>query len=345
VLIAGHVELAPRARLEIVRVRGPRRPASLRFLTFALFGALAALRRARGPIHTTGAIILHPVDVATVHFCHAFFQREVRVSRASRDSLPYHVNEQVFNRLALAAERLLYRPGSTRMLTPVSRGVGRELARFHPSMAPFIRTVPNGVDVDRFRPDARARAAVRAELGLDEDALIGLFVGGDWARKGLEYAIRALERSPGWQLVVAGAGDADRYAAIARSAGAGDRVHFVGPRTDVERLYAAADAFVLPTAYEAFPLAALEAAASALPIVASRVNGIEDLVVEGENGRLVPRDADAIGAALRELTESGIRRRLGAEARRTVAGRTWRRATEEHVAIYDALASEGANAR
>ena len=84
-----------------------------------------------------------------------------------------------------------------------------------------------------------------------------------------------------------GAGDAARIEALAGRHGVAGRLRLLGRRADVERWYQAADLFVFPTAYEAFPLVGLEAAASALPLVATAVNGIEDLVQDGDAGLLV----------------------------------------------------------
>ncbi len=81
-----------------------------------------------------------------------------------------------------------------------------------------------------------------------------------------------------------GAGDEDRFRAIARRSGLAGRVEFIGAQLDPAPYYAAADAFVLPTAYETFSLASYEAAAAGLPLLVTRVNGVEDLLVDGETG-------------------------------------------------------------
>lgn len=106
-------------------------------------------------------------------------------------------------------------------------------------------------------------------------------------------------------------------------AGLGDRVELLGDRADVRELLARSDIFVLATLSEGMPLALLEAMAEGLPVVASRVGGIPEIVQDGENGLLVPAgDPDALARALhRLLTDPDLRIRLGKAARRTIAER------------------------
>jgi D-inositol-3-phosphate glycosyltransferase len=115
-------------------------------------------------------------------------------------------------------------------------------------------------------------------------------------------------------------------------------VRFFGARTEVEPFYRAADIFVLPTLYETFSLVAHEAAACRLPIVATRVSGIQDLVGDDEAGLLVERDPRAVGEALARLAVSNeLRDAMGAEGRRRVAQQTWGRSAASVVDLYRAL--------
>ena len=122
---------------------------------------------------------------------------------------------------------------------------------------------------------ARAGAAFRQRIGRCcarrvGDDLVCLFVGGDWDRKGVAIAIAALADVPGKvKLWVVGRGDTERFRHLASTLGVADSVTFFGPRHDTERFYQGADVFVLPTEYETFSLAAYEAAASGLPVVAA----------------------------------------------------------------------------
>jgi glycosyltransferase involved in cell wall biosynthesis len=145
------------------------------------------------------------------------------------------------------------------------------------------------------------------------------FVGRLTAAKNLGVAIDAVRGLDEGTLVVVG--DGEERAGL--EAGAGDRIRFLGARPRAEALgyLAAADVAVLPSAWENFPHAAVEALALGTPVVATRVGGVPEIVVDGENGLLVePGDAPAFAAALgRVLADDALRARLAAAAAPSVA--------------------------
>jgi glycosyltransferase involved in cell wall biosynthesis len=327
--------------MRFVRVRTPRRPAAVGYPAFFAAASLLVARQSEGLVHTTGAIVANRADVSTIHYCHRAARTEVVGSRASRAGVLYRLNSAANRLLSLAGEAWCYRPARTRLLCAVSSGVASELAAYFPAMADKVRMIPNGVDSAVFRPDPRARAEVGAELGVDERAELALFVGGDWERKGLLHAVDALASAPNWHLGVAGAGDPGPYAARARAAGTESRLRFLGPVRDMPRLYAASDAFVLPTAYEAFPLVALEAAASGVPLLVTRVNGAEDLLRDGHNGWLIKRDGGDIARRLNELEhDPELARRMSTNARAAATPFTWDAMANGYVSLYAELDME-----
>lgn len=331
-VIARACELPDHPRLRRVRVPGPSRPFTLAYPWFLLAGSLLVRLRRRGVLHTTGAIVLNRADVSTVHFCH-HAPAVACLRRASRPGTAHRLNAAIAPVLSRLGERLAYRPTRTRRLVAVSDGVAREVRTAFPLAT--VETVPNGVDAERFRPDPDARGALRAELGLGEDELVVLFVGGEWEAKGLPLAIQAVARVPGSTLLVLGRGDAARYGALAERAGAGPRTHFAGVRGDPERWYAAADVFVLPSAYESFSLAAHEAAAAGLPLLAARTSGLEELLEHGVNGWFVEREAEELARRLHELRDDpGRRRAMGEAARRAAGRRTWPAMVDAYLELY-----------
>jgi UDP-glucose:(heptosyl)LPS alpha-1,3-glucosyltransferase len=192
-----------------------------------------------------------------------------------------------------------------------------------------LHLVYQSVDTDHFSPArcAELRGAARRELGLSADTTCFLFVGHAFRRKGLrellEAAGRLRRRTSGFRLVVAGRGPRLAYSIRARLAGCGGLVDFVGGVRDVVRLFAAADAFVFPTWYDAFGRVVLEAAACGLPVVVTRANnGSSEVVTHGREGLLVdtPADRDALAEKMAELMDPALRARMGAAARTMAEG-------------------------
>jgi UDP-glucose:(heptosyl)LPS alpha-1,3-glucosyltransferase len=325
-----------------IRIPGPNRPFPLAFCWFwAAASVVTALRR-RGLVHSTGSLIGNRVDLSTVHFCHLAVRRRGRLVRRRRINLAYTLNAFLSPLISEVTEAWSYRRGRVQRLVAVSDGVLRELRQCFPELRKLIETIPNGVDLDLFRPDAARRTETRFELGLDARALVAVFVGGEWEAKGLAHAIEAVARRPGWRLIVVGAGDAAGYARRAAAAGCADRVHFVGQVSDPARWYAAADAFVLPSRYETFSLVTYEAAACGLPLLATRVSGVEDVLCDGRNGWFIEPDGASVAAKLALLErDAGLRARLGREAR-VAAGRfDWPSVVSAYLDLYARLAANG----
>ena len=181
-----------------------------------------------------------------------------------------------------------------------------------------IVLIPSAVDPERVRPRLAA-AAVRAAQGCGAQETLLLSAAALVRRKGLDVLLDAMAalamRGLSPRLWVAGDGP-ERAALAAQSErlGLAARVDWLGQRDDVGDLLAAADVFVLPSRAEGLGVAALEAMAAGRPVVASRVGGLADAVVDGRTGLLVPPgDAIALGAALeRLLHEPELRARLAA---------------------------------
>lgn len=333
-----------RTLVEWRRIRIPRRPAFLRFAVFWLAAAAHVRRERTALVQTLGAIVPNSVDVASVQHCNAGFRRAV--GRLAPPDAPWsrRLNTAMTRGIGLAAERLSYRPRRVRKVVPVSAGVARELRKDYPGL--IIDVIPNGVDSERFRQDGRVRREVRTELSISDEEIVAAFVGSDWHAKGLAIAIEGVAEARGStelpiRLLVVGRGDEKYFGRLASDLNLADAVVFAGWRSDTERLYAAADIFVFPSMYEAFPLVALEAAAAGLPIVAPLINGIEELIADGEAGIAVERSPESVGAAIAMLAEDAeLRRRLGARGRERVLAYTWERWADSHDAIYRSLLAD-----
>jgi glycosyltransferase-like protein len=212
--------------------------------------------------------------------------------------------------------------------------------------------VRNGVDASRFRPAAgeEERAAARASAGLGSRFTV-MTVGGVEPRKGsltlLEGFAHLRAAAPDIDplLVIAGGTtlfdyrhEVDRFAARADELGMTEHVRVVGPQTPeaIETLFRAADVFAFPSTKEGFGLAALEALAAELPVVATDIDVFRTFLTDGESALLTPAgDGDALGSALVRLArDPGLRDRLRTGGRAVVPEFSWDASAEAHELAY-----------
>ncbi len=228
----------------------------------------------------------------------------------------------------------------------VSEGSRRTfLAQGYPSQQ-FV-CIHNGVELP-VPPNGAEAQRVRHELGLDARAPLLLTVGRLTAQKGHDVLLEAVPavqaQHADARFVCVGEGpELPRLQAQAASLGVTQAVRFLGHRSDVPALLAAADLFVLPSRFEGHPLAALEASALGVAVVGTRVCGLEEAVVPGETGLLVAPDRpEELASAILELLADGERRRRMGEAGRRFVARhyTAQQMAERTMALYDQLLRE-----
>ena len=186
----------------------------------------------------------------------------------------------------------------------------------------------------------------RAKLGVDDDRTIAVFIGHEFERKGLPIAMEALRTAPDVLLLVIGGSPEmiRRAQAQARSAGVAERVHFAGhPRDPVPFLWGS-DLLVLPSAYEANALVVLEALACGLPVVSTRVGFAPDILVDGDNGFIVERDATSVGTRLAELAVTAARRVARCAPGSTAEQYAWPRVARRYLDLVESLGAGSAPA-
>jgi starch synthase (maltosyl-transferring) len=202
----------------------------------------------------------------------------------------------------------------------VSRGVlrfSREIAGLDPAR---LTVIPNGIDP---APYDAAKRVPRAAIGVPDDAHLALCVGRLASQKGLpdllDAAERVIARESAWFLALAGDGP-DREWLLGQIAARRllrDRVRWLGHRNDIPGLLKSADTLVHASLWEGMPNAVLEAMAARRAVVATAVEGTEDLIVPGQTGWLVrPRDSTALSEALAEAAADPERCRFYGEAGR-----------------------------
>lgn len=213
-------------------------------------------------------------------------------------------------------------------MVAVSEDIARGLCQAVGIRPNRIRIIYNGIETDLFHPNQKTREQIRRELQVtDEQSVIGT-IGNLYPVKGHTYLVRAAaavtQVFPESVFIIAGRGQLlEGLQTEARELGVEKHIRFLGFREDVPALLQAMDIFVLPSLSEGLPLSALEAMASGKPVVATRVGGVPEVVVDGETGFLVaPEDADDLAEKLVCLLKAPcLLQQLGAKGHEMVKER------------------------
>ncbi len=209
--------------------------------------------------------------------------------------------------------------------TTNSREVAASLSKRGLLSTEKVRVIPNGVDVAALSAPADMRGGIRQELGLAPAEFVWLAIGRLLPQKDYPTLLRAfqpLANAPA-RLLIAGRGPLlDELQQQARQLGIASQVMFLGVREDIAGLLAAADGFVLSSAWEGMPNVVMEAQAAARPVVATQVGGVPELVEDGKNGLLAPpADPAALSETMRRLMmlSPEQRQQMGLSGRHHVA--------------------------
>jgi glycosyltransferase involved in cell wall biosynthesis len=247
-----------------------------------------------------------------------------------------------FGPARLAARRVFRRAG---FVTACSDDLARRAIALGAD-ATRLETVPYGVDVARFHPDPAARAARRQELGVADGVPLLVAAGRLVRKKGFEFLIDALARTPGVVLAIAGEGTlAHELQRRAQTAGIADRVRFLGnqPQDRVGEYFAAADLICVPSVRDSsgnvdgLPNVVLEALASGTALITTAAGGIGSVVEDRRTAIVVPeRDSPAIAEAIRRLLGDPVMaREMGAAGRAVVQEHFgWEQAAERFEVAY-----------
>ena len=321
-------------KIRFVRVPSPTRPLALLFVVYHFMAPLCyLLYRVRGGAKPDLVQALESNlafgDLLYSHFCHGMYLKH-HWSRSGAKGLRGWFR-WLDHQLHAWMENFTY-PRARQIVVP-SRGLARELKTEFPYIEDRLTVLPNPISLQRLQmPADFDRQAFRQNLGIEDRDLVGLFVAlGQFERKGLPLLLQALGTPEMQQvkLIVVG-GEPDliaRYADETTRNQLGNRVKFVGMQSDVRPYLWSSDVFVFPSLYETFSLVTYEAAASGLPIVVSQLYGVEDLLVDGNNGFLIQTSVAGVREGLERVLglSPDDRHAMGQRARLAASG-----CSEEH---------------
>jgi len=251
-----------------------------------------------------------------------------------------------FNRVLRSYEKKLMKRSDA--LIAVSKYTVDELTELYGIEEKKIHVIYNGVDINKFKPRPD-RAKLRREFGLEEEKKIVLFVGRLYHRKGLEILLRSippvLQEFSDVKFAISGTGFKKKEESLrnlAKKLEIEDYVTFLGyvPDEKLPDLYAASDIFVLPAIYENFPFAILEAQATGLPVISTKVGGIPEFLADNENGFLIdPGDSTQLTQrVLTLLQDPKLAKEMGRRGRSLIEEKfSWSLITSQVIDLYHKL--------
>lgn len=250
--------------------------------------------------------------------------------------------KSLFNRLSLGQRAVVEMERRCVDGTPYvianSEMIRRDLEEAYPQMAARVEVIHNGYDPARFSLVGRQenREQIRRELGLSAEEPVALFAAGGWRRKGLLELMRALQALPHVRLLVLGRDKTAEWRQLARKLGVDPQVFFLEPRKDIQRLYHAVDATILPSWYDSFGFVTLESLACGTPAVVSRFAGSCELIRPGLNGAILSRP-DAVEELQTAITET-LSMKSAASIAESVSGCTLEANVRKTLAVIERAA-------
>jgi len=275
------------------------------------------------------------MDLFTMHgIPHETWVRRMRNKRLS-----------LFDRGMIWVERKGLTGSPAPTVLPVSTLVRDELQKTYPVSEKQIQVIHPGVSLKRFSEmdNPGCRQEIRNRHGIHKEDLVILFVGMNFEIKRLGLLIEAISRvSQGdnhrsaVKLLVVGKGKETIYAAMAREYGVADRVIFAGVTREVEKYYGASDIFAMPSVYDTFGMAVLEAMAAGLPVIISQTVGARDLVNDGVEGFVLgdPPNAAELSRKIDFLSNAENRLKMGEYARERALKHSWDLVADQMATLY-----------
>lgn len=331
--------------IKFIKIPILQKPVFIKSVMFAILASLVLLLKKFDFVHTTGAIVFNRVDLSTVHLCHRAYNSLGLNDRLKyTKSFAHKVNSWLHGKFSLFMEGFCYRPNHIPQLVVVSDHVKKEIRDHFNYKEENITVIHNGVDIERYNPPSdHEKILYKNELGISEDNLVFVFVGGNWSMKGLRVLLEAFEslliKYPDLKakLLVVGKGDRN---AITKGLNKEtiNHVIFKGFQENPSKYYKLSDIYVLPSSYETFSIASLEAAACGVPVIMTQV-GISNLVAVNDiTGYTVEKNKDSLLTAFEKLVfDTSLRAKMSQQIRKRSESITWDKTYESFKAHYRKL--------
>ncbi|MCE9619569.1 MAG: glycosyltransferase family 4 protein [Planctomycetes bacterium] len=244
-------------------------------------------------------------------------------------------------------ERARFAPMHNRCIVATSKTLMSQMASAFPDSASLLQVLTPGVTLPAAPSTPVARLAARQRLGLPAGGNGLLFIGNDYAKKGLDTLLAAMAKldADTWLAVVGNAVHIPEYRDHAKAAGIEARVHFLGALNDINDAYLAADCLVHPTLEDTFAMVVMEAMSHGLPVVLSgeKYCGISSMLANESNALILkdPRDTTELCTALnRVLKDQSLRQKLSAAALEFASAHQWSAVALQQEQIYFAVTGD-----
>ncbi len=247
-----------------------------------------------------------------------------------------------YHRYVMCAEHAMYNAPELKAVICNSAMIKREIMADFGLAAEKIAVIYNAIDHHYFiPPDERLRYQLRQQFSIPQQATCLIFVGSGFERKGLAAALHALAPTRRYLMVVGKDKAWQKYRALARSLGCSERVIFTGIQKHILPLYQAADGLLLPTLYDPFPNAILEAMACGLPVITSTNCGGAEFIQQGKNGFVCDAlDIKALTEAIHALPHYVLTSTMSQAARASILGVTHTQLSQQLMALYGRLLNQ-----
>ena len=270
------------------------------------------------------------------------------LSQRSRNLSPlqnFFLSLNPFHQLILKLEKNIFESSQCKKIVAISQMVKNDILENYKCPSENISVVYNGVDLKRFHPDNKNtyRKLIREKLEIPKSATLILFVGSGFERKGLQFLLEstAYLNNEDWRLLLMGKGKFEKFIRYAPT-DKHPQIIAKEPDPEIEKYYAAADIFILPSIYEPFGNANLEALATGLPVITTRYCGAADIIINKKNGLVVqdPFNPEEIAENIRSLFDPSTRETMGKNARELAEQFPLERNSREMLEIYKSLFSK-----